>query len=61
MQHVEHNNGQIAKQAKRSCTKKRLVTKLWDKTLFDMRMELGKGHYENLSIQYTENFVSIKY
>ena len=29
--------------------------------LFDMRMELGKGHYENLSIQYTENFVSIKY
>ena len=21
MQHVEHNNGQIAKQAKRSCTK----------------------------------------
>ena len=26
-----------------------------------MRMELGKGHYENLSIQYTENFVSIKY
>ena len=40
---------------------KRLVTKLWDKILFDMRMELGKGHYENLSIQYTENFVGIKY
>ena len=39
---------------------KRLVTKPWDK-MFDMRMELGKGHYENLSIQYTENFVSIKY
>ena len=56
MQHAEHNNGQIAKQAKRSCT-----TKPWDKMLFDMRMELGKGHYENLSIQYTENFVSIKY
>ena len=40
---------------------KRLVTKPWDEMLFDMRMELGKGHYENLSIQYTENFVSIKY
>ena len=40
---------------------KRLVTKPWDKMLFDMRMDLGKGHYENLSIQYTENFVSIKY
>ena len=40
---------------------KRLVTKQWDKMLFDMRMELGKGHYKNLSIQYTENFVSIKY
>ena len=40
---------------------KRLVTKPWDKMLFDMRMELGKGHYENLSIQYTENFVTIKY
>ena len=38
---------------------KRLVRKPWDKMLFDMRMELGKGHYENLSIQYTENFVSI--
>ena len=25
---------------------KRLVTKPWDKMLFDMRMELGKGHYE---------------
>ena len=35
---------------------KRLVTKPWDKMLFDMRMD-----YENLSIQYTENFVSIKY
>ena len=40
---------------------KRLVTKPWDKMLFDMGMELGKGHYENLSIQYTENFFSIKY
>ena len=40
---------------------KRLVTKPWDKMLFDMRMELGKDHYENLSIQYTENFFSIKY
>ena len=40
---------------------KRLVTKPWDKMLFDMRMGLGKGHYENLSMQYTENFVSIKY
>ena len=30
---------------------KRLVTKPWDKMLFDMRMKLGKGHYENLSIQ----------
>ena len=29
---------------------KRLVTKPWDKMLFYMRMELGKGHYENLSI-----------
>ena len=57
MQHVEHNNGQIDKQAKRSCTKE----KPWDKRLFDMKMELGKGHYENLIIQYTENFVSIKY
>ena len=28
--------------------------------LFDMRMELGKGHYEeNLSIQYTENLSAL--
>ena len=37
---------------------KRLVTKPWDKMLFDMRMELGKGHYENLSIQYTRRILS---
>ena len=30
---------------------KRLVTKPWDKMLFDMRTELGKGYYENLPIQ----------
>ena len=38
----------------------KLERKPWDKMLFDMRMVLGKGHYENLSIQYTENFVSLK-